>query len=134
MEDRQATKTAAGRWLVEKRSLVGRYDTAADFARALDITPARLSSYERGISLVDDDMAQRIADVLGMSIIEVRKGLGLWVPPENQSDDAAIIRSLTSLPDSTIKALIQDLPLSRQDTIMSGILADRAKSRRRATG
>lgn len=128
-EDKQALKAAAGRWLVEKRSLHGRL-TAAEFARRLEITPSRLSSYERGVAGVDDDMAQRIADVLSLPILEVRRGLGLWVP-EDQSD-AAMIQSLAEMPDTTIKALIQDLPLDRQDTIMSAILADRSKGRRRA--
>ena len=73
---------AAGRWLRGARERRG-YRTAADFARALQVDQSLVSRYERGISAVGDERAEQIAQVLRIDIVEVRSGLGLWVPPES---------------------------------------------------
>jgi transcriptional regulator with XRE-family HTH domain len=82
MATRRDRLEAAGRWLHRARERRG-YRTAADFARALQVDQSLISRYERGISEVGDERAEQIARVLRMDIIEVRSGLGLWVPRES---------------------------------------------------
>jgi len=77
--DRLAQRAQAGAWLREQRERRG-YATAAAFASALGIDKSLVSNYETGRTAVPDDRAERIAEVLGMDIIEVRRRLGLWVP------------------------------------------------------
>lgn len=77
-DDRRARLAKAGEWLRAARAR--RYPKAADFARDLDISTSLLSRYETGGSEVPDDKAERIAQALGLDIIEVRRNLGLWVP------------------------------------------------------
>lgn len=79
MTSRRDQREAAGRWLRRARERRG-YRTAADFARALRVDQSLVSRYERGISAVGDERAEQIADVLRMDLIDVRSGLGLWVP------------------------------------------------------
>lgn len=50
--------------------------------------PQTVSSYERGVNAVDDERAETIAGAFGMDVVEVRRGLGLWVP-EDQTTAAA---------------------------------------------
>lgn len=71
----------AGRWLRDARERRG-FPTAADFARALRVDQSLVSRYERGLSAVGDERAEQIAQVLRMDIVDVRGGLGLWVPRE----------------------------------------------------
>lgn len=93
---------AAGRWLRRARERRG-YQTAADFARALHVDQSLISRYERGINEVGDERAEQIAEVLGMPIIQVRRGLGLWVPPES----AAHERGPTKADDAELQELIE---------------------------
>lgn len=69
---------AAGHWLREERER--RHIKGGEFARTIGIDPSQLSRYERGISAVPDDRAQKIAEVFGLGILTVRRNLGLWVP------------------------------------------------------
>jgi transcriptional regulator with XRE-family HTH domain len=82
MASRRDRLEAAGRWLRHARERHG-YQTAADFARALQVDQSLVSRYERGISAVGDERAEQIAQVLRMDIVDVRSGLGLWVPRES---------------------------------------------------
>jgi transcriptional regulator with XRE-family HTH domain len=81
MVSRRDRLEAAGRWLRRARERRG-YQTAADFARALQVDQSLISRYERGISAVSDERAEQIAQVLRMDIVDVRSGLRLWVPRE----------------------------------------------------
>ena len=86
-----AARQAAGRWLRDQRRRRG-FETVGEFARALDVDPSRVSNYERGKSKVPDDRADRIAELFGMSVIEVRRQLGLWLPPESPTKEQPIDR------------------------------------------
>lgn len=79
--ERRRNLEEAGRWLRTQRTKRG-YDTAGKLARALGVDPSRISNYERGMSAVPDERAAQIADLFGMDEIEVRRGLGLWVPDD----------------------------------------------------
>jgi len=87
MASRRDQLEAAGHWLRGVRERRG-YRTAADFARALQVDQSLISRYERGISAVGDERAEQIAQVLRMDIVDVRRGLGLWVPRESASQAA----------------------------------------------
>src|SRR5215472_15303601 len=121
-ETRRERLATAGRWLVKQRSLVGRYATAAEFARALGTSAANVSNYETGKAEVSDDMAERIADVLGLPILDVRRGLGLWVP---KAGEPVQPQSLRGLRLATIQAMLQELPVAEQDKLMAGLLRAR---------
>ncbi|MEV4671016.1 helix-turn-helix transcriptional regulator [Actinomadura sp. NPDC049382] len=69
----------AGRWLRTERERAG-FATLNQFARALGIDQSQVSRYELGTSAVSDDRAEKIAEVLRLDIITVRRNLGLWVP------------------------------------------------------
>lgn len=86
-DDRRERQEAAGRWLKEARFARG-YHTAGALARALDVDPSRISQYERGMSAVPDERAAQIAELFGLPEIQVRRGLGLWVPrePDTEAD------------------------------------------------
>lgn len=83
-DDRLDRRVAAAKWLRETRERRG-YATAGQFASALGIERYQLSNWETGRSSIDDEQAELIARVLNMDIIEVRRGLGLWVPDDAQS-------------------------------------------------
>lgn len=77
-----ARQRQAGLWLRQSRISRG-YESAGEFARVLEIDPSMVSRYERGMSEVSDERAEQIAEILRMDIIDVRRGLGLWVPSES---------------------------------------------------
>jgi len=124
-ETRRERLATAGRWLVKQRSLIGRYATAAEFARALGTSAANVSNYETGKAEVSDDMAERIAEVLGLPILDVRRGLRLWVPPRGEPVQP---NSLVGLPMATVKALVGELPVDQQDQLMAWLLSSRASN------
>lgn len=76
-------RESPGKWLRRTRVRLG-FQTLGEFAHALKIDQSQVSRYERDRSVVPDDKAERIAEVFGMDEIEVRRRLGLWVPPEDR--------------------------------------------------
>jgi len=123
-ETRRERLAAAGRWLVKHRSL-GRYGTAAEFARAIGTSAANVSNYETGKAEVSDETAERIAEVLGLPILDVRRGLRLWVPPAGQPVQP---QSLVGLPNNTVLAMLAELPQGQQDQLMAELLARRIRN------
>lgn len=74
----------AGRWLRTQRERRGM--SARQLATALDIAPQSVNNWETGKNAVSDEGAARIADVFDMDEIDVRRGLGLWVPEEHRGE------------------------------------------------
>ena len=70
---------AAGRWLRQERERRG-FATVKAFAERLGVDPSMASNYERGIHAVTDERAEQIAGLFDMPVVDVRRGLGLWVP------------------------------------------------------
>jgi transcriptional regulator with XRE-family HTH domain len=84
-QQNRVTRQEAGRWLRDERRRRG-YETVGALARALQVDPSRISQYETGNARVPDERATQIAEVFRMSEIEVRRRLGLWVPPESEGE------------------------------------------------
>lgn len=72
-------RTRAGRWLREARKKAG-YETTTDFAQAINVHQGTVSAYEIGRQSVDEERVEDIARALGLDVIDVRRGLGMWVP------------------------------------------------------
>lgn len=104
---------SAGEWLRRTREKRG-YKTLAEFARALGVDQSLVSRYERGASEVSTERAERIAEVLRMDEVEVRRNLGLWVEPKHRRSpdiptaDHQVARELLT---HIIRALDNDNPL-----------------------
>lgn len=82
--DRRRQLEEAGRWLRTAREQHG--SNVRRFAAELDVTTQAVYNWESGKNAVDDDRANRIAKVLSMDIIEVRRNLGLWTPPAGDDE------------------------------------------------
>ncbi len=68
----------AGEWLRSTRERAGL--TTAALAAALGVHQTSISNYETGKNTVPDDRVEDLAQALKLDIIDVRRGLGLWVP------------------------------------------------------
>lgn len=101
-QSRRDRQERAGAWLRQERLAAG-FESGRSFADALDIDPSRISRYETGADAVPDEVAEKIAAVLHRDIIDVRAGLGLWVPPGDYT-----ARSLT-LEDFTDAQLLAEV-------------------------
>jgi transcriptional regulator with XRE-family HTH domain len=75
---RRRQLVAAGEWLRAQREQ--RRLTVTEFAGLVGVHPSQVSKYEHGLVGIEDERAERIADALGLSLLEVRKRVGLWVP------------------------------------------------------
>lgn len=102
--DTSDRKRQAGEWLASARRAAGLTQNELELAAGLGKN--NLTNYERGVSWVPDDASERIADALGLGIIETRRGLHLWVPPD--AADAA------TAPVDVLKVLRRD-PALRPD-------------------
>lgn len=81
MTSKRDQKEAAGRWLRQAREKRG-FTTASALARRMGVSESMVSRIETGLSAATDERAEQIAEALGMNIVDVRRNLGLWVPPD----------------------------------------------------
>lgn len=75
-------RRVAGAWLRRQRERRGL--TVRAMGREIGLDSSQVSNYENGKSAIDDRRAARIAQVLEMPEIEVRRQLGLWVPDDRE--------------------------------------------------
>lgn len=109
-DQKLARQRQAGLWLRRARTSHG-FESAGELARALEVDPSVVSRYERGLGGVPDDRAEQIAKVLRLPVIEVRRGLGLWVPDDAAETDrepeeltaADVARQIAELADQLAK-------------------------------
>lgn len=98
---RQERRWRAGQWLRDVRRAAG--VDPKELARHMDITTAQVSNYELGKHEFNDARAEQIARALGLDIVDVRRGLGLWVPesltPRAMTPEEAIKADPTLRPD-----------------------------------
>lgn len=85
----------AGQWLAAARKNAG--FTQKDLEVTAGLGEGTLSNYERGLSQVPDDAAERIADALGRGLIETRRSLNLWVPADATDPERPVIDALAAL-------------------------------------
>lgn len=83
--EREQRLRHAGAWLRSQRELRGW--SGSDLARMLDVNQVRISAYERGQYEVPSGIAQALARVFELPVLEVRRELGLWVPDENDLEE-----------------------------------------------
>ncbi|GAA2298564.1 hypothetical protein GCM10010402_66490 [Actinomadura luteofluorescens] len=123
-EDRRDRLARAGAWLRDQREQRG-ITSQAELARRLGWDRSLVSNYEIGKTEMPDDRAEQLAEFLGLDIITVRRGLGLWVPrsdPRRSPDMdeaeamldenerlAAEIRSLAERDRAAVTAVIEAL-------------------------
>jgi transcriptional regulator with XRE-family HTH domain len=119
--ERQQRLQAAGAWLRNQREI--RSWSGSDLARRLGLNQVRVSAYERGQYEVPDAIAEEIASILDLPVIEVRLNLGLWVPaeadlrelrhhgdPTQISDDALISEIIRRYRQRTDREILQVFP------------------------
>ncbi|MBD2900772.1 hypothetical protein amrb99_97810 [Actinomadura sp. RB99] len=70
---------AAGDWLRHQRELRGL--EVREVAIALGVATQTVYGWETGKHRWSDERAEQLAKILKLDILEVRAGLGLWVPP-----------------------------------------------------
>jgi len=85
-EDKPTQRLRAGEWLRAQRERRG-FVSAAELGRAIGTTKEVIWSYEKGRASVPDERAEQIAEALEMDLIDVRRGLGLWVPREATDEE-----------------------------------------------
>lgn len=86
VSSKREQQEAAGQWLRQARERKG-FATVGALARRLDVSESLVSRYETGLSAVSDERAAKIAEILELPLIEVRRNLGLWVPPAEDLDE-----------------------------------------------
>lgn len=123
--DRREQLQVAGRWLREQREKRG-FPKLGSFARAVGVDPSQISNYERGVNAVTDERAEQIAAALGMSVMEVRRNLGLWVP-EVDDDETAIATRLVDMPEADVAEFLAGLPDDKGDRILAEYHAIKAR-------
>ena len=102
-------RARAGAWL--KRAREDRGVSVRKVAAYFDVSTQSVYGWEAGNSdFVDDDRAAGLAKVLRMDLSEVRRGLGLWMPPEGAADVGALT------PDEIIQRLKDD-PKYREEFV-----------------
>lgn len=105
-DDRRERLRAAGEWLRDARIRRG-FPTAVEFARKLGIDKAVISNYERGVNAIDDQRAGQIAEALGMDLLEVRRGLRMWVPLTGSAEHQAAVKTVEDLITEATAAMDQ---------------------------
>ncbi|MCK9929994.1 helix-turn-helix domain-containing protein [Frankia sp. Mgl5] len=107
-----------GHWLREQREQRGW--TGRHLASLVGITPTQISNYERGKDGIDDERAEGIARALNMNIIDVRRGLGLWLPEGTEATPRPSVAPEDAIrADETLTADQRELLLSMIATLRS---------------
>lgn len=98
--DKAERQRLGGDWLRRTRPSRG-FATAKALAEAMEVDPSIVSRIELGQYAVDDDRADQIATALRMDILEVRRGLRMWlgredsdVPEPDEGNEITQLRGL----------------------------------------
>lgn len=98
---RREARHAGGEWLRKQREARDHMSQAA-LGERIGKSDASVSGYERGVSSPDDATCELIAAAFGISVLECRRGLGLYNPPD-------AVEVVPTLPP-TFEALVQNDP------------------------
>lgn len=92
MTERRERLARAGEWLRDARKAKGLGQD--DLGALIGTSGANVSNYERGHIEVPDDKAAKIAAALDLGELEVRRGLGLYVPSEEDTTGGDILDAI----------------------------------------
>lgn len=140
-QERQERLRGAGAWLRTQRETRGW--SGSDLARQLDVNQVRVSAYERGQYEVSSLVAESIAAVFDLPLLEVRSRLGLWVPrdadlyelqqhadPARLADDVLIAELIQRYQKRSDRELVEifprrsDVPRDLWDQLLVGAKAE----------
>jgi transcriptional regulator with XRE-family HTH domain len=88
--------------------------SARRLADALGIATQTVYSWQNGKTTVNEDRVPRLAEVLGVSEIEARRGLGFWVPDEGTAESMGEIDEIDAALDA-MRAAIAELERIKRD-------------------
>jgi len=75
---------ARGDWL---KSLMDRRQISVrQIADALEVTPKTVYDWRDERTVINEERVPRLAEILGVSEVEARRGLGFWVPDESNAE------------------------------------------------
>lgn len=80
-------ETTRGDWL--KRQMARRDISVRQIADALDVTTQTVYGWQNSKTVISEDRVPRLAEMLGISEIEARRGLGYWVPDEGMVEQSS---------------------------------------------
>lgn len=113
----------AGRWLREQRERRGL--SVREFAARLDVSTPVVYDWQNGKNAVGDERAEQIAEVLGVDLIDVRRGLGLWVPPKEDqtTSEPASSEDMTAVDEEELYQRLLRLPPLQLQTVYEVVRA-----------
>ncbi len=74
----------AGAWLRRQREARGK--SVRDIANALGISTQSIYGWEAGDSAPDGENGDKLAAVLNLDVLDLRRRYGLWVPDDTPAD------------------------------------------------
>ena len=98
IEERRARLLPGAQWLREERERRGW--TGLELARRLDIHQTRLSAYERAQDEPPTEFIRSLAEVFGMTELDVWRSLGKALPREAATDEAVIAWAWRTHPEA----------------------------------
>lgn len=75
---------APSEWLT--RQIERRRMTVRHFADAMGVTSKTVYDWRDGRTAISEERVPRLAEILGISEIEARRGLGFWVPSDTTQE------------------------------------------------
>lgn len=119
--DRREQLLQAGRWLREARERRGM--SVREFAANLGVATQMVYDWQNGKNAVGDERAKQIADVLRMDLIDVRRGLGLWVPLKEDQTSERPSEEVTAVDEEELYQRLLRLPPLQLQTVYEVVRA-----------
>lgn len=119
--DRREQLLQAGRWLRETRERRGM--SVREFAANLGVATQMVYDWQNGKNAVGDERAKQIADVLRMDLIDVRRGLGLWVPLKEDQTSEPPSEEVTAVDEEELYQRLLRLPPLQLQTVYEVVRA-----------
>lgn len=98
---------AAGEWLTRQMDRQG--VSVAQVASALDVTTKTVYYWRGNKTDVSEERVPRLAEVLGISELEARRGLGFWVPADEAAAYDIGYEIGRGMDDETLTRLLQSV-------------------------
>jgi len=92
-----------GQWLT--RQLERRDISVRRFADAMQVTTQTIYAWQNNRTVVNEDRVPRLSEILGISETEARRGLGYWVPDEDEPQRPDLRSELIELRQQLVNIL-----------------------------